>query len=53
MNDTSLRIGDYEILKQAAIDPYVALRDAYYQYRQSLVEKKRGEPEPPTPITLE
>ena len=53
VNDTSLRIGDYEILKQAAIDPYVALRDAYYQYRQSLVEKKRGEPEPPTPITLE
>ncbi len=53
VNDTSLRIGDYEILKQAAIDPYVALRDAYYQYRQSLVEKKRGKPEPPTPITLE
>ncbi len=49
VNDTSLRIGDYEILKQAAIDPYVALRDAYFQYRQSLVEKKRGKPEPPKP----
>lgn len=33
VNDTSLRIGDYEDLKAAAIDPYVALRDAYYQNR--------------------
>ena len=33
VNDTSLRIGDYESLKKAALDPYVALRDAYYQNR--------------------
>jgi phospholipid-binding lipoprotein MlaA len=33
VNDASLRIGDYEDLKAAALDPYVALRDAYYQNR--------------------
>ena len=49
VNDTSLRIGDYEFIKEAAIDPYVALRDAYVQYRQKKVEKRRGKPEPPKP----
>ena len=39
VNNTSLRIGDYEAMKEAAIDPYVALRDAYYQYRLHLIEK--------------
>jgi phospholipid-binding lipoprotein MlaA len=42
VNSASLRIGDYEFLKEAAIDPYVALRDAYAQYRQKLVEAARG-----------
>ena len=42
VNDTSLRIGDYESLKEAAIDPYVALRDAYAQYRQKMVEAAKG-----------
>jgi len=49
VNDASLRIGDYESLKEAAIDPYVALRDAYFQYRQKKVEAGRGQPEPPKP----
>ena len=49
VNDTSLRIGDYEFIKEAAIDPYVALRDGYAQYRQKKVEKRRGKPEPPKP----
>ena len=49
VNDTSLRIGDYESLKEAAIDPYVALRDAYNQYRQKKVEVRKGKPEPPKP----
>jgi phospholipid-binding lipoprotein MlaA len=49
VNDTSLRIGDYESLKEAAIDPYVALRDAYAQYRQKMVEAARGKPTPPKP----
>ncbi len=39
VNDTSFRIGDYESLKEAAIDPYVALRNAYIQYRKKKVEE--------------
>jgi len=38
VNDTSLRIGEYEALKRAAIDPYVALRNAYHQNRISLIQ---------------
>lgn len=41
VNGTSLRIGDYESLKDAAIDPYIALRDAYAQYRLKKVEQRR------------
>jgi len=37
VNETSLSIGEYEDLKEAALDPYVALRDAYYQYRKNLI----------------
>lgn len=33
VNAISFRIGDYESLKDAAIEPYEALRDAYIQYR--------------------
>jgi len=39
VNDTSFHIGEYEILKEAAIDPYIAMRDAYVQYRTKLVER--------------
>jgi len=39
VNDTSLRIGDYESLKRAALDPYIALRDAYYQNRLSKIKE--------------
>ncbi|GAB6144175.1 MlaA family lipoprotein [Desulfocicer niacini] len=39
VNDTSLRIGDYEALKDAAFDPYIALKDAYLQLRQNRVEQ--------------
>jgi phospholipid-binding lipoprotein MlaA len=39
VNQTSLRIGDYEDLKKAAFDPYIALRDAYYQNRRSKIEQ--------------
>lgn len=34
VNDTSLRIGDYEAAKEAALTPYEAFRDGYIQYRQ-------------------
>lgn len=33
VNAASFRIGDYETLKDAAIDPYVGVRDAYLQHR--------------------
>jgi phospholipid-binding lipoprotein MlaA len=49
VNATSLRIGDYESLKEMSIDPYVALRDAYSQYRQKKVEASRGKTAPPKP----
>jgi phospholipid-binding lipoprotein MlaA len=39
VNQTSFRIGDYEALKRAALDPYVALRDAYYQNRLKKIEE--------------
>lgn len=37
INDTSFRIGDYEALKNAALDPYEAFRDAYIQNRNSKI----------------
>ena len=37
VNDTSLRIGEYEDIKAAAIDPYLAVRDGYVQYREGQV----------------
>jgi phospholipid-binding lipoprotein MlaA len=39
VNETSLRIGEYEDLKEAAIDPYVAKRDAYFQYRENKIKR--------------
>ena len=38
-NRTSLQLGDYEDLKKSAIDPYAAVRDAYYQYRKKKIEE--------------
>jgi len=39
LNESSLGLGSYEALKDAAIDPYEAVRDAYLQYRQKKVEE--------------
>jgi len=39
INTASFHIGDYEALKEAAVSPYEAFRDAYIQYRQKKVEK--------------
>ncbi len=41
VNETSLTIGNYEGLTESALDPYIAIRDAYYQNRKSLVESKK------------
>lgn len=39
VNGLSLRLGEYEEMKAAAIDPYTALRDAYAQYMKAQIEK--------------
>lgn len=39
INRTSLRIGEYEEMKRAALDPYVAIRDAYNQHRENLIKR--------------
>jgi phospholipid-binding lipoprotein MlaA len=37
VNDTSFQIGDYEALKKAALDPYVAIRNGYVQNRNKKI----------------
>lgn len=39
-NGLSLRIGEYEDLTGSALDPYVAVRDAYAQHRAGKVREK-------------
>ena len=39
INNTSLKIGEYEDLKEASLDPYIAIRNAYVQHRQAMVEE--------------
>ncbi len=47
VNDTSLKLGDYEQFKESSFDPYLALRDAYRQYRNHMIydeEEKATKP---------
>jgi phospholipid-binding lipoprotein MlaA len=39
VNKASLTLGEYEDFKKAALDPYIGLREAYYQYRQNKIKK--------------
>jgi phospholipid-binding lipoprotein MlaA len=39
INRTSFRIGDYESMKKAALDPYAAIRDVYIQNRRMQVSQ--------------
>lgn len=39
INLMSLKPGVYEEMKQYSLDPYVATRQAYYDYRRSIIEK--------------
>jgi phospholipid-binding lipoprotein MlaA len=39
VNTISFHIGDYESLKEAALDPYEAFRNAYIQYRKNQIAK--------------
>ncbi len=52
VNGVSLRIGDYEALKEAAIDPYVAIRNAYAQHRQNKVKQREKNNGPVKPVSL-
>jgi len=38
-NDISFRIGDYETIKEAALDPYESIRDGYLQMRAKKVSQ--------------
>jgi phospholipid-binding lipoprotein MlaA len=38
-NESSFHIGEYEAFKDAALDPYVAMREAYIQYRKKQIEE--------------
>ena len=40
VNNSSLTMGEYEDLKKAALDPYVAVRNAYFQYRQHKIRNR-------------
>ena len=42
VNWTSFHIGEYEAFKEASIDPYTALRNAYIQNRNALVNDSVG-----------
>lgn len=44
LNELSLNLGEYESIKKAALDPYVAIREAYVQYRRQLVKQRGVEP---------
>lgn len=37
VNATSFRIGDYEAIKEASLDPYVAIRNGFIQNRNKLI----------------
>lgn len=39
VNDASLRLGDYEDYKGAAVDPYIFFRDAYYQNQKKKIKE--------------
>lgn len=40
INDISFRIGEYEDFKKSVLDPYIAKRDAYHQYRKHQIKKR-------------
>jgi phospholipid-binding lipoprotein MlaA len=39
INETSFRLGDYEALKKASLNPYVAIRDVYIKSRAKKVKE--------------
>lgn len=41
VNETSLRIGEYEDFKKVVLDPYIAKREAYYQNRIYKIKERK------------
>lgn len=39
INETSLELGTYEDMKKSSLDVYIAVRDAYIQYRKAQIKK--------------
>ena len=39
MNSSSLRIGEYETFKSMTVEPYIAMREAYIQYRTKQIQE--------------
>jgi phospholipid-binding lipoprotein MlaA len=39
VNDTTFRIGDYEAIKDASLDSYVAIRNGFIQNREKLINE--------------
>jgi len=39
VNQTALTLGDYELFTETALDPYIAVKDAYQQYRNGLIKE--------------
>jgi len=46
-NEISLHLGEYEDLKKLSFDPYVALRNSYFQYRKKLRDHRVDVHNPP------
>ena len=46
VNQGSLHIGEYETFKSAAVDPYVAMRTAYVQYRRMQIRDENRPADP-------
>lgn len=42
LNGASLNLGEYESFKKATLDPYIAMRSAYYESRAEAVKKSRA-----------
>lgn len=49
VNSASFSLGEYESLKAATVDPYIAMRDAYVQYRKKQI---RSEDQPADPNSV-
>lgn len=47
LNSASLHLGEYESFKKATLDPYVAMRSAYYESRSEAVQKSRARKQRP------